>query len=85
MEKEVGAGGAVGQRKRQNERGKALSRPRAGSVGNRNHFKIAKWYSLGIKIKDKQLQRAKSWNSFFIRKTQEDFFFPFIKYLSKER
>lgn len=39
--------------------GKALSRPRASSVGNRNDFKITKWYSLGTKIKDKELQRAK--------------------------
>lgn len=39
--------------------GKGSQQAKGKSVGNSNDFKITKWYSLGTKIKDKELQRAK--------------------------
>ena len=64
--------------------GKTLSRPSTSSVGNGNNFKIAKWYSLGIKSK-KRATESKIMELVFHPKNPRGFFFPFIKYLSKER
>ena len=64
----------MGQRKRQNEMGKTLSRPSTSSVGNGNNFKIAKWYSLGIKIKEKGYREQNHGISFSSKKPKRIFF-----------
>ena len=83
--KEVGAGGAVGQRKRQNEMGKGSQPAKCKLSWKQKKFQNTQMVFSGDENQRQRATESKIVELGFHPKNPRGFFFSFIKYLSKKR